>query len=158
MSNDALADVLDLAIAGVRELHPYVGPPPVDQISLESGQPLTRLASNESPLGPGPLVREALNRFEDLSRYPDGGAVQLRQALAKHSSLQVEQIIMGNGSNEILELVARVFSHAGAQVCLFRALLCRLSSGHSGYRSARRGGSSAAGLSAESGSHGQCRG
>ena len=119
MSNDALADVLDLAIAGVRELHPYVGPPPVDQISLESGQPLTRLASNESPLGPGPLVREALNRFEDLSRYPDGGAVQLRQALAKHSSLQVEQIIMGNGSNEILELVARVFLTPGRKSVFF---------------------------------------
>jgi histidinol-phosphate aminotransferase len=69
-----------------------------------------KLASNENPLGPSPRALEAVRgALLDLHRYPDGGGYRLRHALARHWDIPPEAIILGNGSNELLELVGGCF-------------------------------------------------
>ncbi len=84
---------------------------PIDELQRELG--LTRvikLASNENPLGPSPKAVAALaGAAESLHRYPDGGAYRLRQAIADRWKVTSEHIILGNGSDEILGLLARTF-------------------------------------------------
>lgn len=95
----------------IRSLSPYVPGKPIDELQRELG--LTRvikLASNENPLGPSPKALAALSGAQEmLHRYPDGGAYQLRQALADRWKVTNDQVILGNGSDEILGLLARTF-------------------------------------------------
>lgn len=81
---------------------------PVEQI--------VQLASNENPLGPAPRVRQLLLGDMDIGRYPDGAATVLRQQLAERLNAAAEQIVIGNGSNELLELVARIYVAPGDEV------------------------------------------
>lgn len=75
---------------------------------------LVKLASNENPLGPSPRVLEVLSRSQTLvSRYPDPSGFELRHALARQHGLNPEQVVLGNGSSEILELLAHAFLSPG---------------------------------------------
>lgn len=102
---------------GIAGLMPYKPGKPVDELTREFGiSDVVKLASNENPRGPGPLVREALGRVKDLSRYPDGNGYGLKQALARHLGVGANQLTLGNGSNDVLDLAARVTVLPGAEV------------------------------------------
>ena len=103
--------VYSLAVTGVQRLIPYKAGKPIEELERELG--LTRiikLASNENPLGPGKKSLTAIQAaLPTLALYPDGSGFMLKQALADKYAVDVSQITLGNGSNEILELVARAF-------------------------------------------------
>ncbi len=102
---------LKLATAGVQQLTPYQPGKPVEELERELGiSNSIKLASNENPLGPSPLAVEAINRLSNsVNYYPDGGGFALSRALADRHDLQPGNITLGNGSNDILELVTRAF-------------------------------------------------
>ncbi len=110
---------LDLApiAPGVGELRPYVPGKPVSELERELGvEGSVKLASNENPLGPGPEARAAVRaHLAELGRYPDGGGYALRQAIARHQDIDPARVILGNGSNDCLDLVARVFLWPGRE-------------------------------------------
>ncbi len=104
-------NIYNLAAAGVQRLIPYKAGKPIEELERELG--LTRiikLASNENPLGPGKKSLAAIQAtLSSLALYPDGSGFALKQALAEKYVLDPSQITLGNGSNELLELVARAF-------------------------------------------------
>jgi histidinol-phosphate aminotransferase len=104
-------DFIELAAPGVRHLQPYEPGKPESELRRELGlDEIVKLASNENPLGPGPLALTALReQLGDLGRYPDGNGFALKTALADHHGVATECITLGNGSNDILELIARAF-------------------------------------------------
>lgn len=103
--------IYSLAVDGVRQLVPYVPGKPIEELERELGiTNIIKLASNENPLGPSRLALSAINAMlPKLTLYPDGNGFNLKSALAKKYTLTMEQITLGNGSNELLELVARAF-------------------------------------------------
>jgi histidinol-phosphate aminotransferase len=103
--------MLDLAAPGVQKLNPYLPGKPIEELQREYGlTQVIKLASNENPLGPSPLAIEAAQKqLLAQSRYPDGNGFILKQALAAHLSVKQNQITLGNGSNDVLELLARAF-------------------------------------------------
>ena len=104
-------DFQSIALPGVRSLTPYQPGKPIEELERELGlTDIVKLASNENPLGPGPLAREAMAAaMREIERYPDGSGHVLRMALARELNLDPARITLGNGSNELLELVARTF-------------------------------------------------
>lgn len=107
-----------LAVAGVRGLQPYQPGKPTTALEREYGiQDAVKLASNENPLGPAPSALQALvGAAGTFARYPDGNGFELKQALANKLRIDPAQITLGNGSNEILELVARTFVTSADEV------------------------------------------
>ncbi|WP_374682284.1 histidinol-phosphate transaminase [Accumulibacter sp.] len=99
----------------IRSISPYQPGKPITQLARDLGLPVDRivkLASNENPLGMSPKAQAAVAvAIAGLSRYPDDFA--LKQALAERSGLGMERIVLGNGSNDVLDLVARVFLAPG---------------------------------------------
>ena len=104
-------DLFSLATKGVQALSAYQPGKPIDELEREYGvSDIIKLASNENPLGPGKKVIAAIqNELDDLSRYPDGNGFALKQALANKHSVAINQITLGNGSNDILEILTRAF-------------------------------------------------
>ncbi|MGB5425362.1 MAG: histidinol-phosphate transaminase [Gammaproteobacteria bacterium] len=102
---------LDLAAPGVRALQPYQPGKPVEELEREYGiSNAIKLASNENPYGPGPLaIAAASAAIKGLSRYPDGSGYQLAERLARKHQLDPACITLGNGSNDVLDIIARVF-------------------------------------------------
>jgi histidinol-phosphate aminotransferase len=101
-------DLINLATPGVAGLLPYQPGKPVEELERELGiSNIIKLASNENPLGPGAKAKQAISSTSELSRYPDGNAHDLKNALAKQHGVNTDQITIGNGSNEILELITR---------------------------------------------------
>jgi histidinol-phosphate aminotransferase len=96
-------------------IKPYVPGKPVEEVERELGLTnVIKLASNENPLGPSPKAVEALSRIlPRLHYYPDGNCFYLKQALAKKLAVAPEQLIIGNGSDEILSLIARAYINPG---------------------------------------------
>jgi len=96
--------------AGVMNIHAYVpGRETVDGVAK-----VHKLSSNESPLGASPMVQEALAKVgENLALYPDGGSHALRDAIAKAQGLNADNILCGNGSDELLGLIAQTYLSAG---------------------------------------------
>ena len=92
-------------------LVPYKPGKPIEELERELGiTGSLKLASNENPLGPSPRALEALRRaLGELHRYPDGNSTYLKEALARHTGLATDRILVGNGSNEIIELAVRAF-------------------------------------------------
>jgi histidinol-phosphate aminotransferase len=95
---------------------------PIEDVARELGLDpagIIKLASNENPLGPSPLAIAAATRALAQSElYPDGGCFALRQKLAARHALAPEQFVVGNGSNEILELLGHVFLRPGDEVVM----------------------------------------
>lgn len=108
---------LALAAPGIPGLTPYVPGKPVSELERELGiSGSIKLASNENPLGPGPLARVAIaTHVNELGLYPDGGGFELRRVLAEHHGVSPQCITLGNGSNDVLDLVARVFLQPGTE-------------------------------------------
>ncbi|NIR28808.1 MAG: histidinol-phosphate transaminase [Gammaproteobacteria bacterium] len=104
-------DFISLATEGVRTLKPYQPGKPVEEIERELGlRDVVKLASNESPLGPGTAAREAAaHALENVSRYPDGNGTVLKQTLARKLGVGEDRLTLGNGSNDVLELAVRAF-------------------------------------------------
>jgi len=104
----------------IASLSPYVPGKPIEELQRELG--LTRvikLASNENPLGSSPKALTALYEGKSaLHRYPDGGAFRLREALANHWKVTLDHVILGNGSDEILGLLARTFLAPGDEAVM----------------------------------------
>jgi histidinol-phosphate aminotransferase len=100
-----------LAAPGVRKLEAYVPGMPVEELQRELGiRDVIKLASNENPLGPSPsALSAARDALAGVAAYPDGSGYHLRHALAARLAVRPEQITLGNGSNEILVLLAETF-------------------------------------------------
>jgi histidinol-phosphate aminotransferase len=95
-------------------IRPYPPGKPVEEVERELGRTAIKLASNENPLGPSPKALEAVHRHLDrVHFYPDGGGYYLRQKLAEIHNLAMDQIILGAGSTDLIELVAKTFLTAG---------------------------------------------
>jgi histidinol-phosphate aminotransferase len=106
-------DFLALAQPGVQKLSHYVPGKPVEELARELGlnpSDIVKLASNENPLGPSPRAVQAIQAaLPELTRYPDGNGFELKQALAERFDVRPAMITLGNGSNDILELITRAF-------------------------------------------------
>ena len=111
-------DFLALANKGVQKLHPYQAGKPTDELERELGiSNIVKLASNENPLGLAESVKDALqNELAELTRYPDANGYYLKKALADKYAVELEQVTLGNGSNDLLELVARAFVSSDNEV------------------------------------------
>ncbi|HSB45793.1 MAG TPA: histidinol-phosphate transaminase [Nitrospira sp.] len=104
----------------IAALSPYVPGKPIEELQRELGlERVIKLASNENPLGPSPKALAVLNEgAATLHRYPDGGAYRLREALADRWKVSSDHIILGNGSDEILGLLARTFLAPGDEAVM----------------------------------------
>ncbi len=102
---------LKLATEGVQQLVPYQPGKPVEELERELGIANSiKLASNENPLGPGPQALEVIkDLLPSINYYPDGGGYALSEKLAQKHQVDAANITLGNGSNDILELVTRAF-------------------------------------------------
>lgn len=105
-----------LAAAAVRKLAPYVIGKPISELARELGvDDIIKLASNENPLGPGPRAVAAMQRaIADVWLYPDGNGHELKEALARHHGVKPSQVTLGNGSNDLLVMLAEAFLTADA--------------------------------------------
>ena len=101
------------------DANPFVAlcAPGISELERELGiSGSIKLASNENPLGPSPLaIQAAAAQLGELARYPDGGGFELRHALARRHRVAPEAITLGNGSNDVLDLVARTFLAPGTE-------------------------------------------
>ena len=108
------------ANAQLRDLISYEPGKPVEDLARELGiapGDIVKLASNENPLGPSPLALDAMRAaLERAHFYPDGGGYYLREAIAEKSGLRRENVILGNGSNEIIEFLGHAFLRPGDEV------------------------------------------
>ena len=113
---------LELAVAGVRGLKPYQPGKPVSELEREHGvSGIVKLASNENPLGPGDAVRQAMaDAVDDIGRYPDGSAFHLKEAIAERHGLPPDRVTLGNGSNDVLVLLAEAFLEPGLEAVYSR--------------------------------------
>lgn len=108
----------------IRAIEPYQGGKPISELAREMGlneADIVKLASNENPLGISPKAQMAIeDAIADVARYPDGNSFALRDAVSKKFNVDHNQIVFGNGSNDILELAARAFLHAGCEAIYSR--------------------------------------
>ncbi len=104
----------------IESLLPYVPGKPIEELQRELGLArVIKLASNENPLGPSPKALAVLaDAAKTLHRYPDGGAFRLRTALADRWKVSLDQVILGNGSDEIIGLLARAFLSPGDEAVM----------------------------------------
>ncbi len=105
----------DLAPAYVRAIAPYQPGKPISELERELGiTGIVKLASNENPLGASPkAIAAAQAALAEIGLYPDGNGFALKDALAKRYGVALNQIVLGNGSNDVLELVAHAFLAPG---------------------------------------------
>ena len=108
-------DFLALANQGVQKLSPYQTGKPIDELKRELGlDDIVKLASNENPLGCSPLAVKAITaEMNQIGRYPDGNGFNLKHAIQQKFGFDLNRMTLGNGSNDILELVARAFIAQG---------------------------------------------
>ncbi len=99
----------------IKRLVPYVPGKPIEELERELGiKDSIKIASNENPLGPSPKALEAIrNCLDNLNRYPDGNATTFKDKLSRKLGVTPDMIITGNGSNEVLELLAATFMKPG---------------------------------------------
>ncbi len=95
----------------IKKLKPYQGGKPISELRRELGlEHIIKLASNENPLGIGPRVQKDIQKaIIEINRYPDGNGFELKQAIGEHLNISTNCITLGNGSNDILELLARAY-------------------------------------------------
>ena len=107
----------ELAPPNVRAIAPYVPGKPISETARELGlaeEGILKMASNENPLGPSPAALAAIRgALGSLNYYPDGSGFDLKRALSARLGVTPENIVLGNGSNDVLELVARAFLRPG---------------------------------------------
>ncbi|MGH8415589.1 MAG: aminotransferase class I/II-fold pyridoxal phosphate-dependent enzyme, partial [Gammaproteobacteria bacterium] len=108
-------DLMELCMPGVRGLKPYEPGKPISELQRELGlSDIIKLASNENPLGPSPKALAAVRAaVTNLALYPDGQTYGLRQAIAARHGVAPECITFGDGSDQNIEFLARVFLGPG---------------------------------------------
>jgi histidinol-phosphate aminotransferase len=110
----------ELAREEIRDLPIYVPGKPIDEVKRELGlTEIIKLASNENPWGPSPrailAMREAVG---DINRYPDAGAFTLKSALGESYGLSSDHLLLGNGSEEIVQMIAKAFFRPGEEILM----------------------------------------
>lgn len=108
-------DYIALARTGVQGLSPYQAGKPIEELQRELGlEHIVKLASNENPLGPSSRSLAAIEKaLPELTRYPDSNGFELKAALAERLSVSTSQLTLGNGSNNILNLIAAAYLGPG---------------------------------------------
>ncbi len=110
-------DPCELSPSYVRAIAPYQPGKPISELARELGlneESIVKLASNENPRGIGPRTRAAIDAaLGDIARYPDGNGHELKTALARRYGVDLGALVLGNGSNDVLELVALAFLGPG---------------------------------------------
>src|SRR3982751_6867247 len=110
-------DLCELPPSYARSIAPYQPGKPISELAREMGLDqagIVKLASNENPRGIGPRTRAAIEAsIAEVARYPDGNGFELKQALSKRYGVDMGAIVLGNGSNDVLELVALAFLGPG---------------------------------------------
>ena len=113
-------DLFKNALPGILSLEAYTPGMPIDELQRRLGiADVVKLASNENPLGPSPKVKVALAAAvsgENLALYPDGSGFRLKQKIAQYHGIKANRITLGNGSNDILEFLARIYAGPGRAV------------------------------------------
>jgi len=104
--------------SGIEKLVPYDPGKPIEELQREMGlKPVIKLASNESSLGPSPRALEALKKaLPGIHRYPDGSCYYLKNKAAQKLGVSTENLLFGNGSNELIELLMRTYLRPGDKV------------------------------------------
>jgi histidinol-phosphate aminotransferase len=109
--------IADLAPSNIRGIAPYQPGKPISELAREMGldeASIIKLASNENPLGVSPRAQDAIRAvLSDLSRYPDGNGFELKAALSRRYATSADCIVLGNGSNDVLDIAARAFLTSG---------------------------------------------
>src|SRR6185295_121044 len=112
-----LIDPCELSPSYVRSIAPYQPGKPISELAREMGldeRSIVKLASNENPRGIGPRTRAAIEAaLGEIARYPDGNGFELKAALSRRYGVDLASIVLGNGSNDVLELVAHAFLGPG---------------------------------------------
>jgi histidinol-phosphate aminotransferase len=139
----------ELVAPGIAAIRPYEPGKPIEEVERELGATLPpggviKLASNENPLGPSPRALEAArSALTRAQLYPDGGCFYLRRKLAARLGVGEDEVAIGNGSNEILDLIVRTFCAPGDEVLAHaHTFLCYGISAHArgaDYREVERG-------------------
>ena len=115
-----MSDIWDFANQQLKDLVAYEPGKPIEEVARERGlkpEDIIKLASNENPLGPSPKAIEAMQQaVKEVHIYPDGGSYKLRQALAAKFDLEMGNIILGCGSNEVIEFIGHAFLKEGDNV------------------------------------------
>ena len=108
----------ELVRKNIKNLTPYEPGKPIEEVQRELGlKEVVKLASNENPLGPSPRAVAAIKKLASgVNRYPDGGCFYLKKRLAKEFGLKEKNFIIGNGSNEIIELAIRTFLYEDEEI------------------------------------------
>jgi histidinol-phosphate aminotransferase len=115
-----VSHVTTLVPEWIRTLTPYPPGKPIEEVEREFGiHDSIKLASNENPLGPSPRALAAIAAgLQSLHRYPDGSAFYLRRRLAERWGVTQDEVLVGNGSNEMIELVVRAFVRPGDEAVM----------------------------------------
>ena len=114
-------DVRDLLLPHIRQLKTYDGVDPMEVMAQQAGIPpeeVIRLNGNENPFGPSPNVVKALGSFRHYNHYPDPDQRQLREALSGYLGAPPEQIVAGNGSDELIDMLLRMFLGPGENIII----------------------------------------
>lgn len=110
-------DYLSIAVSGVQKLAPYAPGKAIEELERETGVPVNKiikLASNESPLKANPHVIAAIHdELKGLTCYPDSNGFRLKKKLSKRFGLNINGITLGNGSNDLLIMIAQAFLSCG---------------------------------------------
>jgi len=119
-----MSSIWNLANSQLRDLVSYEPGKPVEDVARELGLApceIIKLASNENPLGPSPKALAAMHEaLERVHFYPDGGGFYLREAIAAQFGFRRENVILGNGSNEVIEFIGHAFLRPGDEVITAR--------------------------------------
>ncbi|MDC0590919.1 histidinol-phosphate transaminase [Gammaproteobacteria bacterium] len=104
-------DLKKIVNKGINDLSPYEPGKPIEDLERELGiKNVVKLASNENPVGPSPRVLQSIeNILKNTHRYPDGNATKLKEVIGRKFSVKPNQVTIGNGSNDIIEFIARSF-------------------------------------------------
>src|SRR3989338_3681172 len=111
---------MELARKCILDIKPYTPGKPIEETKRELGlRQVVKLASNENPLGPSPKASSAIRRaIAGLNRYPDGDCFYLKRKLAERLELKPDNLIIGNGSDEIIVFACRAFLNPGDEVII----------------------------------------
>ncbi len=115
-----MPNIWDFANSQLKDLVAYEPGKPIDEVARERGlkpEDIIKMASNENPLGPSPKARQAMrDAAEEVHIYPDGGSYKLRTAIAEKFGLEKGNVILGCGSNEVIEFIGHAFLKEGDNV------------------------------------------
>ena len=116
-----MSQVQEMLVPHLRHLDTYQGVDPMEVLAEQAGIPLDqviRLNGNENPYGPSPKVVKALGSFEHYNHYPDPGQRRMRECLSEYLDVAPERIVCGNGSDELIDMLLRMFVGPGENILL----------------------------------------